>query len=357
MPARGGPVVSSRRWPPRPARAADPAPQAPPPGSPERSQHRHARAIDRPRRRRRRSTSCSPRPSRRPPACSTPTARWSTSSTPRPANLRFAHDAGHPAASAAATGSASLELAPGTGMFGRAVAERAVVVTEDYRNDPSFRHAEGDRTGSSPTSASARWSWRRSSPATRCSARSARSRRRTRRLRPGPDRARPLARRPCRRGHGQHPPHRGARPVARRARRAGRGRADACARSTPGSRPPPTSRACSSARSTRRPACCAPTAPASISSTRRSGPAPLGLRLGALKPDDDIVARRPRRDARPGHLRPGRRQRPDRSGPATTATTSGSRTARGADTLRRRRRASARSWPRRSSARPARSGR
>ena len=43
-------------------------------------------------------------------------------------------------------------------MFGRAVAERAVVVTHDYPDDPSFRHAARTGPRSSPTSASARWS-------------------------------------------------------------------------------------------------------------------------------------------------------------------------------------------------------
>ena len=55
--------------------------------------------------------------------------------------LRFAHDAGiddlH-----GRRWVRRLELRPGQGMFGRAVAERRVVVTRDYPNDDSFPHAE-----------------------------------------------------------------------------------------------------------------------------------------------------------------------------------------------------------------------
>ena len=54
--------------------------------------------------------------------------------------LRFAHDAGirNDATRAALR---RIELPMGTGMFGRAAAERAVIKTDDYPNDPSFRHA------------------------------------------------------------------------------------------------------------------------------------------------------------------------------------------------------------------------
>ena len=54
--------------------------------------------------------------------------------------LRFAHEAGVRSRKTRAIIRA-IELEPGTGMFGRAVAERTVVVTRDYANDPSFRHA------------------------------------------------------------------------------------------------------------------------------------------------------------------------------------------------------------------------
>ena len=59
---------------------------------------------------------------------------------PASGNLRFAHDAGikRPRTRQWIR---SLELAPGVGMFGRAVAERAVVVTSDYTNDTAFRHS------------------------------------------------------------------------------------------------------------------------------------------------------------------------------------------------------------------------
>ena len=37
----------------------------------------------------------------------------------------------------------SLKVEPGVGMFGRAVAERSIVLSDDYPNDPSFVHFEG----------------------------------------------------------------------------------------------------------------------------------------------------------------------------------------------------------------------
>jgi PAS domain S-box-containing protein len=55
-------------------------------------------------------------------------------------NLRFAHDAGIKR-ERTREWIRELELAPGVGMFGRAVASRAVVVTSDYRNDSAFRHS------------------------------------------------------------------------------------------------------------------------------------------------------------------------------------------------------------------------
>ena len=59
---------------------------------------------------------------------------------PATGNLRFAHDAGI-RSERSREWVRGLELAPGTGMFGRALVERAIVVTNDYQNDPSFRHA------------------------------------------------------------------------------------------------------------------------------------------------------------------------------------------------------------------------
>ncbi len=59
---------------------------------------------------------------------------------PMTGNLRFAHDAGIKRARTREWIRA-IDLAPGVGMFGRAVAERAVVTTSDYRADQSFRHA------------------------------------------------------------------------------------------------------------------------------------------------------------------------------------------------------------------------
>lgn len=64
---------------------------------------------------------------------------------PATGRLRFAHDAGIKSPRSRAWVRA-IELEPGTGMFGRAVAERAVVLTRDYPNDPAFRHApDADR--------------------------------------------------------------------------------------------------------------------------------------------------------------------------------------------------------------------
>ena len=59
---------------------------------------------------------------------------------PTTGNLRFAHDAGIKKARTREW-IRSIELAPGVGMFGRAVADRAVVTTSDYSADTSFRHA------------------------------------------------------------------------------------------------------------------------------------------------------------------------------------------------------------------------
>jgi PAS domain S-box-containing protein len=59
---------------------------------------------------------------------------------PATGRLRFAHDAGieSPRSREWIRG---MELEPGTGMFGHAVAQRAVVVTSDYSLDRAFRHA------------------------------------------------------------------------------------------------------------------------------------------------------------------------------------------------------------------------
>ena len=61
---------------------------------------------------------------------------------PASGNLRFAHDAGIKRARTRQW-IRNLELAPGVGMFGRAVASRGVVVTSDYTNDGAFRHSPG----------------------------------------------------------------------------------------------------------------------------------------------------------------------------------------------------------------------
>ena len=313
------------------------------------------RAADRPDGGTARSTTCSVPPSRRRPACSRPTGRWSTSSTRRPGTLRFAHDAGIKSKRSRDTGPRDRSSSRGPACSAAPSRSGPSSSPSDYPNDPAFPHAPG------PDQVVADIGIRSMVVAPLVAGDEVYRRARhvqppDRRLRCRPDRPRPLAGRPRRGGDGQRPPHRGARPVPLRAGRAGRGRAQRCARSTPGSRPPPTCRPCCSARSTRRPACCAPTAPASTSSTGRSGLLRWAYASGALKPDDDDLARRPGRDARPGRLRPGRRHRPDRSGPATTSTTTRFPHGAGAEATSRRP-GSARSWPRRSSARSGRSGR
>ena len=56
-------------------------------------------------------------------------------------HLRFAHDAGIGSARSRAW-IRSIDLPAGVGMFGRAVAERTVVITGDYLGDQAFDHAE-----------------------------------------------------------------------------------------------------------------------------------------------------------------------------------------------------------------------
>ncbi len=57
-------------------------------------------------------------------------------------HLRFAHDAGIKNARTRAS-VRNIDLPVGVGIFGRAVAERAVVLTRDYLADSAFAHAEG----------------------------------------------------------------------------------------------------------------------------------------------------------------------------------------------------------------------
>ena len=61
---------------------------------------------------------------------------------PASGNLRFAHDAGIKRARTREW-IRGLELAPGVGMFGLAVAKRTTVMTSDYVNDAQFRHSPG----------------------------------------------------------------------------------------------------------------------------------------------------------------------------------------------------------------------
>ena len=64
---------------------------------------------------------------------------------PATGHLRFAHDAGI-RSRRSRNWVRTIDLPVGVGMFGRAVAERAVVMTSDYLNDAAFAHAaETDR--------------------------------------------------------------------------------------------------------------------------------------------------------------------------------------------------------------------
>src|SRR5262245_59795195 len=60
---------------------------------------------------------------------------------PSTGHLRFAHDAGI-RSRRSRDWVRSIDLPVGVGMFGRAVADRAVVLTPDYLEDPEFTHAE-----------------------------------------------------------------------------------------------------------------------------------------------------------------------------------------------------------------------
>ena len=238
---------------------------------------------------------------------------------PATGHLRFAHDAGIGSAAQPRLGPQPSSSPLGTGMFGRAVAERAVVVTDDYRDGPGLPPRRGDRPR--------RRRHRHPLDGRGAARRGRRGLRGDRHvLHPRRDAFDP-AQIALVRALADHAAAamanarliEDARPLADRARRARRGRADAARDQRPdlGRRGP--ARACSSWRSTRRPACCAPTARASTSSTRlracSAGPTPRAR----VKPDDDDLAGRPRRDPRPGHLRSGGRQRRGRSGPAITA--------------------------------------
>ena len=77
---------------------------------------------------------------------------------PATGHLRFAHDAGIRSRRSRAW-VRSIDLPVGVGIFGRSVAERAVVVTSDYLTDASST-TRPRRIAWSPTSASARWSRR-----------------------------------------------------------------------------------------------------------------------------------------------------------------------------------------------------
>ena len=64
---------------------------------------------------------------------------------PATGHLRFAHDAGI-RSRRSRNWVRTIDLPVGVGMFGRAVAERAVVMTSDYLDDAAFPHApETDR--------------------------------------------------------------------------------------------------------------------------------------------------------------------------------------------------------------------
>ncbi len=132
---------------------------------------------------------------------------------PATGHLRFAHDAGIRSRRSRAW-VRSIDLPVGVGMFGRAVAERAVVLTGDYLDDPAFTHAEEtDRVVARhrhPVDGRRRRSW----PATTVFGAIGTFSSRADAFSPAADRPRPGAGRPCRRGDEQRPPHRGPRRLA-----------------------------------------------------------------------------------------------------------------------------------------------
>ena len=164
---------------------------------------------------------------------------------PATGHLRFAHDAGIRSRRSRAW-VRSIDLPVGVGHVrprGRRAGGRA-----DRRlpRRPGLRPTPRTPTGSSATSASARWSWRRWSPATRCIGALGTFSSRAGRLQPGPDRARPGAGRPCRRRDEQRPAHRGARRARAASSPSGPTSSGRCARSGRGSAPPATCRRSSS---------------------------------------------------------------------------------------------------------------
>ena len=142
---------------------------------------------------------------------------------PATGHLRFAHDAGIRSRRSRAW-VRSIDLPVGVGIFGRAVAERAVVRDQRLPGRRRVHSRTRDRSRGR----------RHRDP---LDGRGAAGRRRhglrraghvllaRRRVQPGPDRARPRAGRPRRRRDAQRRPHRGARRVAHGARQAGRRRA------------------------------------------------------------------------------------------------------------------------------------
>ena len=240
-------------------------------------------------------------------------------------NLRFAHDAGHQEPPQSRVGPRRRPRHPGPGC---SAGRSPSVPWSSPTTTPTTPRSRTPRprTGSSPTSASARWSWRPLRARRRGLWRARHVQPAAGGLRSGADRPRPLARRPRRRGDRQHAPDRRPRPVPRPAGRAGRGRAQPARDQRPHlGRLGPVRRP-AACRRRGGPAARAPTAPASISSTRDPACSRWAYASGALKPDDIGLAGRSGRDAGPGRVRSGGRHRSARSGPATTSTTIGSRT-------------------------------
>ena len=319
-PARAPTTRPHRRAPPTP-RPPPPAKAAPGRGGPpaRRGPRRRSRRDPRPARRRRRRGGPPARRGRRDGLPGRPGHR------PSPVRPRRGHP--EPAQPGRVR---SIDLPVGVGLFGRSVAERAVVLTSDYLADASFDHApETDRVVAdlgirsmvaAPLVAGGYGLRGDGHLLVAC-----------RRVQPRADRPGPCAGRSRGGGDAQRPAHRGARRLPDGARQARRRRAvaardrgaDQRRGGLPGGGPARRRRGCPAARRRRRPdrpdrwrapaSCSAPTPPG----------APLDSTLGS---DDPDATRQPLRRGRPGG-----RHLAGRTGPATTSTTRASADCLGAD--------------------------
>ena len=194
-------------------------------------------------------------------------------------------------------------------MFGKAVAERRIVVTRDYANGHLVRPCAGtdrfvDEVGL--RLARRRAAGRRHGGVRRAGHVLAPPRR----VHGAPDRPRPLALGARGPRDGQRPADRGARPVAAGGRAPGASSNARCASSAPGSPAPATPRRSSSSRSTRPFGCSTATARASTSWIRRRACSRACWRRARSSSSRPSGPRTPTTSSR-WRVRPGRRHRRD----------------------------------------------